>query len=485
MLSFPYPWFQSVQLFFKRISSGIAAKFSAIGQDVTFLSDKLVGKLCKSLAISGLIVYVLYILLSNHPCCQSSNFLANLRHKWGSDPITTDSPTNLSDLVFGIAASVNTWRTKRIYIDAWWRPNITRGYLFLERTPTNFLPWPSSFPPFRVSEDISRYQPYNKHRMPHAIRMVRVIAETYREENKGVRWYVMADDDTVLFIDNLVEVLARYDHRKYFYIGMNSECVTSNIDHSFEMAFGGAGYALSYPLAEALARNLDVCIKRYPTLYGSDHILQSCVADLGVSLTHEKGFHQVSTDQMLSEFLFLWFVLMIEVIVVADWSTWWPIRSFISSPAVSFPLPPPPRCHRSPLPLHEPKWISSPPYESCKSRSISTFATDHLLSQAIQLVFLHIMGLLYPNLWEYIPSKCFRETTPNICSMEEDKDAALHVQHPVSLQNSMRGTSCFLLRIRRKNQRGTNCYNLYSKISTFVTTLSFKWQSLCWLHLKS
>ena len=71
------------------------------------------------------------------------------------------------------------------------------------------------------------------------------------------------------------------------------------------MAFGGAGYALSYPLAEALARNLDVCIKRYPTLYGSDHILQSCVADLGVSLTHEKGFHQVSTDQMLSEFLFL------------------------------------------------------------------------------------------------------------------------------------------------------------------------------------
>ena len=59
------------------------------------------------------------------------------------------------------------------------------------------------------------------------------------------------------------------------------------------MAFGGAGYALSYPLAEALTKNLDVCIKTYPKLYGSDHIIQSCVADLGVSLSRENGFHQV------------------------------------------------------------------------------------------------------------------------------------------------------------------------------------------------
>ena len=123
--------------------------------------------------------------------------------------------------------------------------------------------------------------------------MARIILETFREENKGVRWYIMADDDTIFFLDNLVEVLAKYNHNKYFYIGSNSECVSSNFDHSFGMAFGGAGYALSYPLAEALAKNLDVCIKTYPKLYGSDHIIQSCVADLGVSLSRENGFHQV------------------------------------------------------------------------------------------------------------------------------------------------------------------------------------------------
>ncbi|KAA8543829.1 hypothetical protein F0562_021994 [Nyssa sinensis] len=218
-------------------------------------------------------------------------------------PDTNYSPTNLSHIVFGITGLSNTWRNKRWYIEAWWRPNITRGYLFLDRAPMEQLPWPSSSPPFRVSEDTSRYKAYNKHPIPHAIRMVRVILETFKAENNGVRWYVMADDDTVLFVDNLVEVLAKYDHRKYFYIGANSEGVAPNFYHSFGMAFGGAGYALSYPLAEALVENLDICIKRYPTLYGSDHILQSCVADLGVSLTLEKGFHQIDLHHDISGLL--------------------------------------------------------------------------------------------------------------------------------------------------------------------------------------
>lgn len=157
----------------------------------------------------------------------------------------------------------------------------------MDRSPIEHLPWPSTYPPFRVSE-------YSKGAVPPAIRLFRVIGETFREEQEGeVRWYVMADDDTVVLMDNLVEVLSKYDHNKYFYVGMNSEAIVANVVHSFGMAFGGAGYALSYPLAKAVAHNMDLCIKRYPNLYGSDHILHSCLADLGVSLTQENGFHQV------------------------------------------------------------------------------------------------------------------------------------------------------------------------------------------------
>ncbi|PHT30739.1 hypothetical protein CQW23_29659 [Capsicum baccatum] len=156
----------------------------------------------------------------------------------------------------------------------------------------------------RISSDNSRYAPYNKHRMPFAIRMVRVIEETFMlHHGPGVRWYVMADDDTVLMIDNLVNVLTKYDHTKYYYVGMNSECIVSNFGNSFQMAFGGAGYALSYPLAQAVAKNMDTCIKRYPYLYGSDHILQACIADLGVTITLEKGFHQIDLRRDISGFL--------------------------------------------------------------------------------------------------------------------------------------------------------------------------------------
>ncbi|KAK4380673.1 hypothetical protein RND71_002535 [Anisodus tanguticus] len=134
--------------------------------------------------------------------------------------------------------------------------------------------------------------------------MVRVIEEIFAENHgPDVRWYVMADDDTVLMIDNLVDVLSKYDHTKYYYIGMNSECIVSNFGMSFQMAFGGAGYALSYPLAQAVAKNMDTCIKRYPTLYGSDHILQACISDLGVAITLEKGFHQIDLRGDISGFL--------------------------------------------------------------------------------------------------------------------------------------------------------------------------------------
>ncbi|XP_040992203.1 uncharacterized protein LOC121239127 isoform X1 [Juglans microcarpa x Juglans regia] len=270
-----------------------------------FLYSKFVANLWKSVAISGIVLYLFYIILSNHPCCRSSVLLANFRYRLRTSSSTADPQTNISHLVFGIASSANTWKNKRPYVEAWWQPNKTQGFVFLDRAPADHesQQWPPSSPPFRVSQDTSRYKEYNRHPNRHAIRMARVVLELFREVNKGVRWYVMADDDTVFFVDNLVEVLARYDHNKYFYIGSNSECVASNFDHSFGMAFGGAGYALSYPLAQALVKNLDVCIKRYPALYGSDHIVQSCIADLGVSLTQEKGFHQIDLHGDISGLL--------------------------------------------------------------------------------------------------------------------------------------------------------------------------------------
>ncbi|CAD6210584.1 unnamed protein product [Miscanthus lutarioriparius] len=56
---------------------------------------------------------------------------------------------------------------------------------------------------------------------------------------------------------------------------------------------GGGGYAISFPAAAALAGIMDGCLDRYNELYGSDHRVQSCLAELGVPLDREPCFHQL------------------------------------------------------------------------------------------------------------------------------------------------------------------------------------------------
>ncbi|XP_041998350.1 uncharacterized protein LOC121748190 [Salvia splendens] len=264
-------------------------------------SHTLLNNLLKSLIISGLLIHLISISSFNNNNSLLYTSISLTKPSSSDHPLP---PCNATHIVFGIAATASTWSHRKHSVESWWRPNLTRGYVFLDKIKPELLPWPNhTLPPFHVSQDTSRYKDHDKHLARDAIRMARIVTELFEIEEAGLRWFVMADDDTVLFVDNLVDVLNRYDHRKFLYIGMNSETHASNVMHSFEMAFGGAGYALSYPLAAALAANMDVCLKRYPDLYGSDHIIQSCVADLGVSITRELGFHQIDLHRDISGFL--------------------------------------------------------------------------------------------------------------------------------------------------------------------------------------
>ncbi|XP_042476233.1 uncharacterized protein LOC122057934 [Macadamia integrifolia] len=282
-------------------------EFSIVRTKLKSFFDKSGVVLFKSLLITGSIFYLFNIFFANQSCCQSPQLFTSLPHGWDSyarHSFSNASSTDISHIVFGVTGSINTWRNRRHYIEEWWQPNITRGYVWLDRIPSELLPWSPSSPPYRVSTDTTEaFKDYNRHGMPDAIRMTRVILEAFRESNESVRWYVITDDDTVILVENLVELLARYDHNRYYYIGRNSESISANDWNSFEMAFGGAAYALSYPLVKALVINLDECIKRYPTLYGSDHILQSCIIEFGVSLTHERGFHQIDLHRNIWGFL--------------------------------------------------------------------------------------------------------------------------------------------------------------------------------------
>ncbi|XP_041999695.1 uncharacterized protein LOC121749169 [Salvia splendens] len=116
--------------------------------------------------------------------------------------------------------------------------------------------------------------------------MVHGIMEVVREmRDANIRWIVMGDDDSIFFVENMIDVLRGFDHRKYYYIGGQSE------------------FILSYPLAKALASDMENCLRRYTQFFTSDTHTMYCIADIGVNLTPLKGFHQIDLRGDLSGLL--------------------------------------------------------------------------------------------------------------------------------------------------------------------------------------
>ncbi|KAH6798415.1 glycosyltransferase [Perilla frutescens var. frutescens] len=203
----------------------------------------------------------------------------------GAGVVEEEAKTNISHILFGIGGSAETWSRRRRYCELWWKPNATRGFVWLDKKPGKAAPpWPDTSPPYRVSADTARFKYTNWYGSRSAVRIARIVKESFEAGMENVRWFVMGDDDTVFFTENLVDLLSRYDHRQMYYIGGNSESVEQNVVHSYQMAYGGGGFAVSYPLAAELVRILDGCIDRYAAVYGSDLKIGGCVNEIGMDV---------------------------------------------------------------------------------------------------------------------------------------------------------------------------------------------------------
>ncbi|XP_015881095.3 uncharacterized protein LOC107417056 [Ziziphus jujuba] len=251
----------------------------------------------KNLLIISSSMCMLYFLVSTFNLQYSPSKLVHTHGSSREDHV--HESISLQHIVFGIASNKKSWPKRKDYVRLWWKQPYMRGCVFLEQS----LPPPeqqiadndTSLPPLCISGNTSdfRYTYRGRGGLRSAIRVARVVSETVQLNHTNVRWYVFGDDDTVFFPENLVKTLSKYDHELWYYIGTNSEIYEQNRVFGFGMAFGGAGFAISSPLAKVLARIFDSCIERYPHLYGSDSRISSCLAELGVGLTHEPGFHQI------------------------------------------------------------------------------------------------------------------------------------------------------------------------------------------------
>ncbi|KAL1554063.1 hypothetical protein AAHA92_14659 [Salvia divinorum] len=249
--------------------------------------------MCKLLFIFGLFTYLIFVSLPND--YNKSKFYV---------PVV-EPRTNFNHVIFGLLGSEKAWHDRKHYIESWWRPNVTRGVLYLDKAPTgDLMPWSDTSPPYRVSDDLTKFLQETNARAPIMIRMVHGIMEVVREMcDANLRWVVMGDDDSVFFVENMIDVLGGFDHRKYYYLGGHSEFIMTNYWFSFNQGFGGAGFILSYPLAKALANDMESCLRRYAQLSSADTITMSCIADIGVNLSPHKGIHQIDLRGDLSGFL--------------------------------------------------------------------------------------------------------------------------------------------------------------------------------------
>lgn len=261
-------------------------------------------------------IYTLKLLKSSHSCdydftgmaihsnVNISSVVLNTFHNNNASLLPRiEEKTGLQHIVFGIAASSKLWGKRKNYIKLWWKEDKMRGIVWLDNPVETVESEADSLPELRISGDTSKFRYTNRKGHRSAIRISRIISETLRLGMENVRWFVMGDDDTVFVTENLVRVLNKYDHNQYYYIGSVSESHLQNIYFSYGMAYGGGGFAISYPLAKALDKMQDRCIQKYPGLYGSDDRMQACMAELGVPLTKELGFHQVRFPFLVLIFL--------------------------------------------------------------------------------------------------------------------------------------------------------------------------------------
>ncbi|CAN0837606.1 hypothetical protein LINGRAHAP2_LOCUS1854, partial [Linum grandiflorum] len=203
------------------------------------------------------------------------------------------SATNISHVLFALSGSNTTWRDRSRFSSIWWTRDQIRGYVWLEDDDGGTVSSsadPSAAPTRVSSPEWSRFG-FSSSRP--AVRIARIISDSFGLKLPGVRWFVMGDDDTVFFPENLVSLLGKYDHREMWYIGGNSESVEQDVMHSYDMAFGGGGFAISYPLAQRLVQVLDGCLERFHYFYGSDQRIWACITEIGVGLTPQSGFHQL------------------------------------------------------------------------------------------------------------------------------------------------------------------------------------------------
>ncbi|ESR60674.1 hypothetical protein CICLE_v10017986mg, partial [Citrus x clementina] len=203
-----------------------------------------------------------------------------------SSHAVTANPLTRRHLLFSIASSSSSWPRCRSYVRLWYSSNSARALTFLDRAADSSSASDPTFPKGLRS----------------AVHVARVVKEAVdlTDEKAGIRWFVFGDGNAVSFVDNLVKTLSKYGDDRWFYVGSNSEGYEQNAKHSFDMTFGGGGFAISHRWfyvgsnSEGYEQNAK---HSFDMTFGGGGF--ALLVEVGVGLNPEPSFHQKQALQHL------------------------------------------------------------------------------------------------------------------------------------------------------------------------------------------
>lgn len=117
----------------------------------------------------------------------------------------------------------------------------------------------------------------------------KVLYDTYPDAD----WFIMIDDDTFVFFDNLKKYLSNFNSDQEYYIGSPNEFKgcdgVSEFGKGPLFAQGGAGIVLSRAAVKKMMLIVDDCILKYQDCWAGDIRTGLCLRDAGISIDQSCG----------------------------------------------------------------------------------------------------------------------------------------------------------------------------------------------------
>jgi hypothetical protein len=117
------------------------------------------------------------------------------------------------------------------------------------------------------------------------------------EKFPDVDWYVMIDDDTYMFMDNVLEKLNKLDPNEMHYLGAPTNFIgcdgIKKWGDSIYFAHGGSGIVISRGAMLKMIPIIDSCIEKYDSCWAGDIRTSLCLRDVGIFVKNAGYFSPV------------------------------------------------------------------------------------------------------------------------------------------------------------------------------------------------